>query len=188
MSTTDLNYQLDGLRNRLDELKRIEAVLLKHQGIQEQVDQKRKECSDFSEEICDIQDQIKEIEEQRRKSVGKTKDTIENRMNSILPDKNAVVDFKEDGGLVMGLHFPMGEERFIVEYSALSGGQKVMFDAAIQVAMGCSTVVIEAAELDNENLKVMLNSLKEMDLQVIVNTCHEVPDESQSDWQVEHIS
>ena len=66
------------------------------------------------------------------------------------------------------------DDKKITPYNGLSGMQKQVFDAALANLLDANIIVVEAAELDSENLIKTLEQLSKIDKQVIVNTCHPV--------------
>ena len=71
-----------------------------------------------------------------------------------------------------------------VRREGLSGGEKVLFDAAVGHALAPSALVlVEGAEVDDGNLVAAMASLQACDFQVMICTCHPIA-EVPAGWSV----
>ena len=77
------------------------------------------------------------------------------------------------------------DEILKVRRHTLSGGELAIFDAAVGHALGDeATVVIEAAECDDEHLIQLMDHLETKDFQAIVLTCHRPPFTIPDGWKM----
>lgn len=123
------------------------------------------------------------LEQNRNEIVAKLSYDIGQRMDKVLAFGSSLFQI-EDGCL--GIFF-VKEDGVRVPYRGLSGGEKVMFDAALASAIGKNGIlVIEAAELDPVNLKALMKKLELSDDigQVIVNTWAKPSGKISDKWNV----
>jgi len=95
--------------------------------------------------------------------------TLATRSSEILPE--GALGMEDDG---RKLHISwIRPDRKAVSRNTLSGGERSQFDGAFGYAINPKApVIIEAAEVDTDNMDRMLERLAHVDAQVIVLTCH----------------
>jgi hypothetical protein len=95
--------------------------------------------------------------------------SIEAKMNEVMVDGMKAVFVFGDDGLFIGTSSDASGG--CTPYRGLSGGERVAFDVALAHAIGPGSVfVIEAAEMDMENLASLMNKLAKQETQVLLNT------------------
>jgi len=103
------------------------------------------------------------------------------RSTEVLPYGGLVM---ETSGKDLNILWDMGEGKLVRRHT-LSGGEKAVFDAAVGHALSPNAcVVIEAAEVDDEHIIMLLENLATHPFQVIVLTCHKPPYDPSDSWNV----
>lgn len=169
-----MQEMLRGLEARKKSLKDDEKVFLKVSGINEEIE---KASQDKISIVSDSEKAKKERDDLKKKkadAVSKTTDKISESMNSVLPFGSAVFTYDEDETGKRDLHIGWKVDGVTTPYNGLSGGQKQAFDAALAHVLNASIIVLEAAELDSDNLPVVLNDLGQLDKQILVSTWYPI--------------
>lgn len=164
--TQVMKNQIEGLISKGKELRAKEAIFLKLQGLNEEIEKTLQERDADSTEINALKVEIKALKEKKRNSLKEVAVAIGQKMGEVLPVGEAV--FRVDDGVFFGWNYS-GEN---IPYDGLSGGQVQIFNSALAHALQANILVIEAGELDHAHLGSTLEELSSLDSQVIVNTCH----------------
>lgn len=170
MDLAMMKDQLAGLEAKGRGLRAKETLFLKDQGLAEEVAKSQKELEGQRHRLAGLKSTHKDLKHRKRKAVKATATALGKKMGEILPVGSAIFEIGENG-VFIGWDGPNGK----VPYEGLSGGQKAAFDAALCHALDAKLLVVEAAELDPENMRLALEKLAEFPGQVIVNTCHPIP-------------
>lgn len=159
--------QITGMIQKGENLRKDEAVFLKLQGIQETI-VKTELTRDKNIDLLETARKTKKdlLEKKMVAVAGASKKIIE-KMNEILPEKNAAFDCAD--GLVMGMK---NENGSVTAYNGLSGGQLQAFNAALANVLDANIMIIEGAEIDDNRLMALMEDLAGSDKQIILNTCH----------------
>lgn len=185
MSELILHEQEKGIKARLTELRKKRDVILKTEGIKEQMARLRTELAAAAGNI-DVKKTILDgLKNERAEIVRKAISVLIQRMKQILPaEKEPVIEITEDGKINIGLK----NEYHYTSYAGLSGGEKCEFDLALSLALTRpekdKLLILEAAEADPERLNRLLNQIKILQdntVQVIVNTWYK-PDAVPEGW------
>lgn len=158
-----------GLISKGQGLRAKEAVFLKLQGINEEIEKTGQERADKQKELEAAKKNLKSLVKKKNDAVAEAAGKIVEKMNTILPAGNAVFDCLD--GLVIGWEDDEGKR---TPYNGLSGGQKQIFDTALAHVLDANIIVLEAAELDSDHMAAALEDLAKIEKQVIINTCHPV--------------
>ena len=170
-----LQDQYNGMVEKGKQLREKEAVFLKAQGIKEQIEKTRIEAEGLEEDLEKIKKDLKAKIEEKNSCLEPTILKLQERMNEVLPEGNAIFQFNE-GKITLGL---LKKDQFR-SYAGLSGGEKIAFDTALIHTLGSDIIIQECAELDNQNMETFLDKILETAEQVILCSCHkefEVPKE-----------
>ncbi len=160
-----MEQQLKGFEAKGKELREQEAIFLKAQGLREQIEGTRAASIELEVDIQEAKEGLAELKSQKASAVAGTVSAIKEKMDAVLPDGEAVISV--DGSLAIG--WKIGND--VKAYNGLSGGEKVVFDAALANALGSGIMLYEGAEMDDERMTGLIESL-DHDKQVIINTCH----------------
>jgi DNA repair exonuclease SbcCD ATPase subunit len=183
-----LKDRVAGLKANIKELRQGEAELLRAAGLDEQAEKADQEAQGLAEEIKKAKAFLATLKARRTEAVGKTAQAMAAKMAGILPEGEAVFT-ADDSGMFLGWKKADGRTR---PHAGLSGGERVIFDAALAYALlglaAHRVLILEAAELDTENLARTLAAIEEAnpDTQIIVLTCHGMdhPDLKESGWTI----
>lgn len=159
--------QISGLIAKGQELRKKEAIFLKIQGINEEIEKTNLERSETKTKLAKEKKKLKGLIVKKNVAVAGSTEKIAEKMKEVLPVGDAVFDVSD--GLSIGW-----KDLDTVPYNGLSGCQKQIFDTALAHVLDSNIIVLEAAELDVDHLAAALEDLALMDKQVIVNTCHPV--------------
>ncbi len=167
-----------GLKSKKENLQADEAIFLKLSGINEEIEKARQDKDGFEEELTKAKGLRDEAKNRKAAAVSETTSKIAEKMSSVLPFGKAVFSYDEDDdgkrSMKIGWGFATHFENEVIPYNGLSGGEKQIFDSALAYVLDANIIVVEAAELDNDNLKKTLIELSKLDKQILVNTCHPV--------------
>jgi len=186
MDIETLKKQILELQGDIRYLRQEEAKFIKAQGLDEQKEKARAAILKINEQITATKAELKELKKKKADAVAPTAEALAETMSTILPHGQAVFEISDDGKVFIGWKRNGG---LPVPHGGLSGGEKIMFDAALSFALLGSTenkiLILEAAEMDNDRLFAALEHLtaKNPDAQIICNTCH-APEMVPSGWQV----
>ena len=161
-----------GLRQKKKNLRADEAIFLKLSGINEEIEKAIQDKAGFEEKLIIAKRCRDEAKKKKAAAVGETTSLIAEKMNAVLPYGSAVFTYAEDddGKRDLKIGWKAGEVE--TPYNGLSGGEKQIFDAALANVLDANIIVVEAAELDDDNFQKTLLELSKLDKQVIVNYCH----------------
>lgn len=159
-----------GLKQKRENLRADEKTFLKLSGINEEIEKANQDKSGYEDELTDAKELRDQAKKKKALSISETTTKIERKMNKILPSGRAVFSYEEgdDGKRVMKIGW--SDDKKTTPYNGLSGMQKQVFDTALANVLDANIIVIEAAELDEDNLFKTLKQLSKLDKQVIVNT------------------
>lgn len=165
--------QIDGLTARLKQLQADEKLFIKAQGLDEEAEKARKEIVDLEPELQQAKEDLAELRSQKTVALSTTGEALSAKMAEALPEGRGILEISDEGVFI---GWELGGVRR--PYEGLSGGQKVAFDAALSHALlgpGPKTLIIEAAEMDQEHLLAAMERLAGLpeDTQVVLLTCHE---------------
>lgn len=159
-----LENQLEGLRVRGVELRADETLFVKAQGIDETIQRNLKERTDLEEKLKKSKEALKLLQGTKKKAVDSVSKMICDKLNEFLPIGEAFFDALD------GLSFGWMYDDTKQPYNSLSGGQKCIFDAALENTLGSNIIVLEAAEMDQSHLMSLLEETAGNEKQVFVNT------------------
>jgi hypothetical protein len=176
------------------ELREIRELIERHNSIMaldKLINEAMKNISVLSLEVTGLKEEIAELSGEKAESVKVGTKKVERAATRFLPAGAAVIDIRDDNSVFIGWN----NGNVVVPYEGLSGGQKVAFDMALSCALlpediSGGMLIVEAGELDNNNLKILLEKLAENcpeNTQFIVNTCHTIKDVPDC-WKVIQIS
>ena len=175
--------QIAGLEASIKTLRDTEKLFLKVQGIDEEIESSRQKAIDTNADAETLKADIAEKKTEKSKAMASTANALAGAMGAVLSTGEAVFDIT-DGKVFLGWKF---EDR-VTAYPGLSGGEKVAFDSALSNVLlgeGEKLTILEAAEVDSDNLSVMLSKIaKEGSGQFIVATCHQPNAPLLADWNI----
>ena len=166
-----------GLKQNKLNLEADEKVFLKLSGINEEIEKASQDKAGYIEEIDEAKTRRDEAKKKKAAAVGEITSKISEKMNTVLPSGEAVFSYAEDEDGKRSMKIGWNDDKKITPYNGLSGMQKQVFDTALANVLDANIIVVEAAELDNDNLIKTLNQLAKLDKQVIVSTCHPIAGE-----------
>ena len=162
--------QIAGLIEQGKILRNQEAIFLKMQGINEEIEKTRQDQETNKESLASAKKSLKSLVSKKNEAVSTSLSKIKDKMNSVLPSGLAAINM--DDGLFIG--WEVEGDGVYTPYNGLSGGQKQIFDTALAHILDANIIVLEGAELDNDHLLAALEDLAGLDKQVLISTCHEV--------------
>lgn len=178
---------ITGLKAKKKNLRTDEAIFLKLSGINEEIEKANQDKSGYETELTEAKGRRDDAKAKKAAAVARTTFKIAKKMNQVLPYGGAVFSYDEDndGKRLMKIGWSEGKEQNkydgksgfktgLIPYNGLSGGEKQIFDTALANVLDANIIVLEAAELDGDNLQKTLLELSKLDKQVIVNCCHPV--------------
>lgn len=168
----DLENLITGLTESLKALRADKEIFVKAQGVDIEAEKLKAEASKFGDEASTLKALIKELQAEKSAAIKPTIKAIQDAMNAMLTHGAATLSLEENGAFLIGWDD--------VLYPGLSGGEKIIIDAALANALGADILAVEAAEVDSDNLMVLLEQYAKLDdiKQVIVSTCHVVNHDS----------
>jgi len=178
MDTNLIEQQITGLKGKLEELRGQEKLLVRASGIDEEAAKIRVEMDGLKNKTDVLKEEIEGLVGQKNTAVSATARALSETMSQILPVGSAVFRVDEDGNAFIGW-----KNGHVVPYDGLSGGERVMFDAALCHALRANVIIQEAAELDGEALLNNLAKTANSETQFIASTCH-APGEVSTKWKV----
>jgi len=179
-----MKEMITGLKQKKKNLQADEAVFLKLSGINEEIEKANQDKSGFDEELTEAKGRRDDAKKQKAAAVGETTSQIAEKMNAVLPFGSAVFSYDEDDEGKSSMKIGWKNEDVETPYNGLSGGEKQIFDAALANVLDANIIVVEAAELDDDNLIKTLDELRKLDKQVIVNTCHPINETNLSPFEI----
>lgn len=183
---SEMHEQLiTGLAEKLRAIRERKDLFIKASGLEEEAAKARLAIQELIVKILDDQKAFDALLKQKSDIVASTCVAIEAAMSPLLPYGKAVFKIEKDA-LFIGWAIHEGNT---TSYYGLSGGEEAVFKPALGYALagqGNRLVVIEAAEMDEEKIGLLLTHLSESnfdDCQFIVNTCHK-PENIPEKWAV----
>ena len=169
MDFTDTEAHIEGLNQKLRNLRSEQGKFLAAQSIDTQIAKSQKETNQSKTTLESVKSELTELKTKKSDSLKFTIVSMEKKITEMLPCGMAVMKI-EDNMISIGWHL-MPDDR-IVEYECLSGGQKKMFKQALTRAMldKGGLLIYEAAEVDPVNLKLLMMAIKTKPYQIILNS------------------
>lgn len=165
---------ITGLNQRKKNLREDEKIFLKLSGINEEIEKASQDKDGFEEKLIIAKRCRDSAKIRKGDAVAKTTSKIADKMNVVLPDGESVFTYEEDDEGKRSMKIGWKEGETTTPYNGLSGMQKQVFDTALANVLDANIIVLEAAELDGDNLFKTLVKLACVDKQVIINTCHPI--------------
>jgi len=184
--TSILENQVAGLEQRLRDLRGELGLFQKAKGLDEAAEAERAKSDDSRKAQAEVNGALEGLKAQKAQAVAKTCTELAAAMGHILPDGAAVMRIEDDGSVFLGQKMADGR---VVPHAGLSGGQRVLYDAALANALLGKAphrlLILEAAELDPERLAQALEHMaaKNPGAAIVVNSCH-APAEVPAGWDV----
>lgn len=159
-----------GIEEQLKKLSANRDIFLKFEGIDERIKATQIAQSELEVTLSALKEELKVLEEKKTIMMESTAKKIKSGLDEVLPEGSSYCIIPSADELKIG--WIIGDNP--VEYGALSGGQKVAFNAALSHVMvgNGGILIIEAAELDNEKLQDLILQLDALNCQVILSSCH----------------
>lgn len=180
----ETHKRITGLKEAIAEKTKKQRIFLKLQGLDDEILKRKEEVADTDTKLDTAKESLKDLRNEKEQAIRGVAEKIEERITRILPHGKAVISFPEskDGQVIIGWEMEIKSQNvtksIFIRYEGLSGAQKVMFDQALSYAMLTNKngiLIYEAAEVDRDNLKLLLEKLKDTGFQVIVNTWYNPP-------------
>ncbi len=184
--TAILEQQVSGLEARLKTLHGELALYNQAKGLEEVIEAQRAKAAKARKDLTEVKALLEGLKGQKARAVAKTCEALAKTMGQILPEGEPVMRIEDDGSVFLGQKMPDGRT---TPHAGLSGGQRVLFDAALAHALlgdaKHRVLILEAAELDEAHLTLALEHMASTNpgTQLLVNTCHE-PAEVPDGWDV----
>jgi len=184
--TAILEQQVSGLEARLRTLRGELALYNQAKGLDEAAEAERAKADEARKACGQAKAILEDLKSQKARAVAGTYAKLAAAMGQILPEGNAVMRIEDDGAVTLAWARPDGAE---IPHAGLSGGQRVLFDAALAHALlgdaKHRVLILEAAELDEAHLTLALEHMAATNpgTQILVNSCHE-PAEVPEGWDV----
>lgn len=182
-----MSDMLTGLQNKKKMLEANEKAFLKASGLNEEIEKAAQEKEAYQSELVKAKEKRDAAKAKKKAGVSKAAAEIEKKINQILPFGEAVFTFSEDENenLKLTIGWRVKTEKDIGDgqievtsnmtpYNGFSGMQKQTFDAALCNVLDADIIVIEAAELDHDNLFKLLDQLDKVDKQILISTWYPV--------------
>ena len=176
--------QIQGLKNSISTLREIERLFVRSSTLQEQEEKARSAGDKLEEKLEETKEKKASLKAQRAEILKSALGPLADAISALLPRGQAVISLDEK--LFIG--WQDGER--LIPYAGLSGGEKVFYDSALAngllQGLGMQKIlVIEAAELDQENFNKTLGAITKAhpDAQIIVSTCHD-PGKVPEGWRI----
>ena len=173
-----LQDRVQGLTQRIGQLRASEAIMLQAQGFDRQIVKARKEIATIGADIQAAKEELGELQVKQAEIISAAAESFCSRITEALPHGQAVLEIQSDH-VLLGWSIDGGVRPF----KSLSGGERVSCELALARALGADTLIKEVAELDHENLAGILDKLGALDVQAILVTCHAPPEVPKS-WTV----
>ena len=169
-----MEQHITGLNAKLAELRENEKVFIKASGMDEEAAKFVVETDVAKNKLATLKEEKKTLTAQKNAAVAVTAKSLGDKMTQMLPMGYPIFTISEEGNAFIGWF----NGAIPIPYDGLSGGEKVMFDAALCKALGANVIIQEAAELDGKAIVkdlIMMESSGDMG-QFIVSTCHPISD------------
>ena len=179
-----MKEMITGLEQKKKNLVADEKVFLKLSGINEEIEKANQDKAGYEDELSEAKERRDDAKKRKADAVSGTTTKIAGKMNAVLPMGSAVFSYAEDDDGKRDLKIGWMVGGVTTPYNGLSGGEKQIFDAALANVLDANIIVVEAAELDGDNLIKTLDELSKLDKQVIINTCHPITGEIPEPFKV----
>jgi hypothetical protein len=167
-----MQQMIAGLKQKKNNLQADEAVFLKLSGINEEIEKALQDKDGYDSLLIEAKSRRDDAKKRKAGAIAGITSKIAQKMNEVLPSGEAVFTYEEDqdGKRSMKIGWKGGDT--VTPYNGLSGMQKQVFDSALAHVLDADIIVLEAAELDHENLEKTLAELSRLDKQCLISTCH----------------
>lgn len=169
-----MKEMVSGLESKKKQLGNDKDVFLRVAGINEEIEKANQDKDTYNDDLTMAKEKRDNLKKEKSDAVAKTTEKIAAKMDSVLPFGKAVFSYEEDEDGKRDLHIGWNVDKVITPYNGLSGGESKIFDTALANVLDASIIVLEAAELDGENLIAALDDLGTLEAQILINTCHPV--------------
>ena len=170
-----LESQVAGLDQRLRDLRGELALFQRAKGLDEAAEAERTKADAARKDQVEVKAALEALKGQKAQAVANTCTELATAMGTILPEGEAVLRIEGDGSVFLGQKMADGR---VVPHAGLSGGQRVLYDAALANALLGKAphrlLILEAAELDPERLAQALEHMAASNpgASIVVNSCH----------------
>lgn len=175
---TQLQTLIAGYESKIKEKETARDKFQRAAGLDELSEKTKKEISEIELDIEGLKEKLAEKKTEKSDALQKTAFDLSVKMNETLPRGSAIIEIDDR-------KVNIGWNRGCIErpYHALSGSEKIIFDGALANAFEATILWYECAEIDDENLALMLQKLLESENQVIMATWFK-PVEIPRGWEV----
>jgi len=160
-----LEDMLSGLEEKGKKLIVDEALFIKSQGLSEAIERNRTEVETLTTELKKSKEDLKKLKADKKAALAKVSETICAKLDEFLPVGKSFFDAEDK--LSIGWEYEGNKQ----PYNSLSGGQKQIFNPALENLLGSNIMIVEAAEIDKDHLTTLLEDLSKVNKQIFVNTC-----------------
>lgn len=180
-----MTNRIKGLEERLRTLRGELALLQKAKGLDEAAEVQRQHAESCAAQKQELKRALEDLKRKKDRAVAGSCTKLAEAMAAILPDGEAVFRIEEDGKVALAWN----REGRVTPHAGLSGGEKVLFEAALAHALLGKAphrlLILEAAELDQDRLAMALGHIAATNpgTQLVINTCH-VPAAVPEGWDV----
>jgi hypothetical protein len=174
MDLKQTEEHIAALNKVIAEKNQKQAKLLKLQGLDDEILKREEELLTIDKDLVTEKEKLENLRTEKETGVRGVMEQIRARVDKLLPHGKCEITVTDEGQAIIGWTI----DKIFVRYEGLSGAQKVMFDQAMAytlLAGKTGILVYEAAEVDKDNLKLLLECLKGTGFQVIVNTWYTPP-------------
>lgn len=152
MDTLDiLQQQRTATAARIGTLRQEETILNRASGIDAEINKTRDRIEEGNQAVAKYKADLTSIMDEKRGIVRTASSALADRMGQFLPKGRAVFDVTEAGDVFFGWELEPGKT---IAAAGLSGGQNVMFSAALAHALldgaKAPVIIVEAAEVGPE--------------------------------------
>lgn len=156
---------IQGLETKIAEKETDKSQFERAAGIEEMAEKAKKEISEIELDIEDLKEKLLAKKSKKSNAVQVSLKALIKTMNKTLPQGSALISI-EDSQVTIG----WTKDKVFRPYHGLSGSEKVIYDRALAAAFKANILLFEAAEIDSENLTIMLEKLLESDNQIIMSS------------------
>lgn len=174
MDLNETKTHLNALNTAIRDLQVKQAKLLKLQGLDDEILKQQEMMEKINGDLETANNTLKSLRSRKEKHISESMDKLRQRIDYLLPSGKCIVEIIEDGKIVIGWEI----EGIFVRYGGLSEAQKTIFDQALSYAIMDGKngfLIYEAATIDKDNLKLLLDRLLDVKFQVNVNTWYNPP-------------
>ncbi|MCE5212645.1 MAG: hypothetical protein LLG40_13975 [Deltaproteobacteria bacterium] len=166
-----LEDNIKGLKAKLKTLRTNKEIFDRAQGMAAESENLRGQAEKMREDIRILKESNAALIAKKNSAVSKSLVGMMAQMKAVLPEGDPILSVSEDGDCFIGWKRNISSAP--VAYSGLSGGEKILYDAALCNALKANIIVSEFAELDDERLPLTLQKFAGLDVQVICSSCHD---------------